>query len=136
MNVNDDRRSNPRVRVKVRLVMIDEETGRRHLLHTTNLSAGGARCTTQDDFAWGQVLNGSLFLPLSEGGRDLDVPIRVRAKVIRTSAGTSLSACSPYQEIAIAFEMSETDRDELRRFLLNWMAADSWSHPVLVGEEA
>jgi hypothetical protein len=134
MEMRFERRLDPRVRVQVRLVLADEVTGVTHVMYTTNLSAGGACCTTLSGIPAGAVLAGSLFLPLSEGGRDVDVAVPVRARVAR-ELGDGATA-RRRNEIALTFELSDIDRDELRRFLLDWLAADSWSHACVGAREA
>lgn len=117
-----DRRRHPRVRVKVRLEVSDLASGRLLTLHTTDLSAGGARCTGLSGLPCGSSFEGRLYLPLSEGGRDVDVPIDFGGTLLRAEGDGA----------AIEFErMSEADRDEIRRFLFTWMADDSLVHPAL-----
>lgn len=130
MEVTRDRRRDPRVRVKVRIEATDSETGRPHVLHTCNLSIGGARCTTVHPLSDGVLLTGHVFLPLSEAGRDVDVAIPVRGRVLRHHGeGTG----SP--QIALIFDvMSEADRAELASYLFDWLADDAVTHVDLMAE--
>lgn len=128
-NQNDDRRRDPRVRVKVRLEAVDTTTGRPHVMHTTNLSIGGARCFALTPPAVEAVLEGHLYLPLSEAGRDVDVAIPVRARVLRHLP----AAVGRPHEVALVFDaLSEANSAELASYLFDWLADDSWSHASLV----
>jgi hypothetical protein len=126
MTIREERRVHPRARVKVRVELDDPGGGRSVVLHTHDLSEGGARCRGLSRGAPGTLLRGRLYLPLSEGGRDVDVPVPFEGLCLRRSA------CGA--EIAIAFtHVGEADRDELRRYLLDWMADDCPSHATLAG---
>ena len=122
-NDGSDRRQEPRARVKVRLEVTDLDTGRHNVLHTNNLSVGGARCTALRALTEGAVVQGHLYLPLSEAGRDIDVALPVRARVLRchqVAGGT---------EFALTFDaMTDMDRAELASYLFAWLADDSLSH--------
>jgi c-di-GMP-binding flagellar brake protein YcgR len=128
MGISHERRVHPRARVKVRVEAKEAATGRPVRLHTEDLSEGGARCRVQGDVGVGACLEGHLFLPLSEAGRDVDVPVPFRARVARRLdmvGGVGV-------EVGLSFtEIAEADRDELRRFLLEWMADDCVSHACL-----
>jgi hypothetical protein len=112
-----ERRRDPRARVKVRMEVVDVATGRTHVLHTTNLSCSGASCTTITPMSSGTLVEGRLYLPLSEAGRDVDVALCVRGLVVRTSEARA--------EVGIAFDpMTEADRAELAAYLFEWLADD------------
>ena len=136
MDSTRERRLDPRVQVQVRLVLTDEATGESHALHTTNLSASGARCVATVPLGVAADLTGELYLPISEGGRTVDLPIRVRARVVRSVPTTGTAVRGGVRDVGMTLDMCEADRAELRRFLLEWMAADSWSHGCLVAREA
>ena len=122
-----DRRSEPRARVKVRLELTDPTSGRHHVLHTNNLSVGGARCTSFQPLEVGMSLMGHIYLPLSEAGRDVDVAIPLTARVVRRE---EVAGCG---EFALAFDvMSDADRAELSSYLFAWLADDSFIHQDLV----
>lgn len=118
-----DRRHDPRVRVKVRLTVREPATGREIVLHTTNLSAGGASCTALGAVEWSGDLPGRLDIPISEGGRDFEVPIAVTARFLRRVG----------EQVAVEFHVDEGARDELRQVLLDCMAADCVGSGALVG---
>ena len=118
------------MRVKVRIEATDVETGRSHVLHTCNLSIGGARCTSVHPIREGMLLNGHVFLPLSEAGRDVDVALPVRGRVLRQHAGKGGGP-----EFALVFDaMAEADRAELAAYLFDWLADDSITHVDLMAE--
>lgn len=132
MEITRDRRRDPRVRVKVRIEVTDGQTGRAHVLHTSNLSIGGARCTSLHPIAEGTLLTGHVFLPLSEAGRDVDVALPLRGRVLRHHAGRGSEP-----ELALVFDpMTEADRAELAAYLFDWLADDSVSHVDLLAEAA
>ncbi len=118
-----DRRRNPRAKVKVRMDVRDAETGSHHVLFTTNLSCGGARCTSALLAPRsGAILEGQLYLPLSEAGRDVDVAVPVRARVLRSEP----CAGGYGVEYALAFDaMNDVDRAELAAYLFAWLADDT-----------
>jgi len=122
-----DRRSDPRVRVQVRLTLTDPVDGRTHVLRTINLSASGAACKAVRPLAFDGEVTGCLDLPFSEGGREHEVRVGLRARLVR---------CSEEGEVVLALEMTQAERDELRRFLLQAMAEDSVFHPRLAGAGA
>jgi c-di-GMP-binding flagellar brake protein YcgR len=125
MNRDMERRRDPRVQVKVRMEMTDGETGRTHVLLTTNLSSGGARCTALTAPRPGAKLQGHMFLPLSEAGRDVDVAIAVTARVVRVDRCAQGSG----DEFSLAFDpMAEVDRAELASYLYAWLADDCFIH--------
>lgn len=131
METRQDRRRNPRVRVKVRLEVKDIETGRAHILHTCDLSVGGARCVALGPVRAGAVLEGHIYLPLSEAGRDTDVALPVRGRVLRLGSAGGESS----MEFAVVFDaMGDGDRAELSAYLFDWLANDSWSHAGLEAE--
>jgi hypothetical protein len=111
-----DRRSDPRVRVQVRLTLTDPADGRTHVLRTSNLSASGAACKAVRALAFDGEADGRLDLPFSEGGREHEVRLALRARMVRWGRDG---------EVVLSLEMSEAARDELRRFLLQAMAEDS-----------
>lgn len=118
-----ERRRNPRVQVKVRMEVTDVETGTHHLLFTTNLSCGGARCWALTPPRIGATLEGQIFLPLSEAGRDVDVAISVRVRVLRAEPGAGS------EQLALVFDaMSDVDRAELSAYLFAWLADDCFTH--------
>jgi hypothetical protein len=120
MSLESDRRRNPRVQVKVRMELIDADTGTHHVMFTSNLSCGGARCRALAAPRDAALLEGHIFLPLSEAGRDVDVSIPVRARVLRTDASGA---------VALAFDaMTDVDRAELSAYLFAWLADDSFTH--------
>lgn len=125
MTENRERRRDPRVQVQVRMEVTDSETGRQHVLLTTNLSCGGARCTALSAPRPGATLQGSMFLPLSEAGRDVDVVIPVTARVLgveRTHNGSG-------EVFSLAFDtMQDHDRAELASYLFAWLADDCFIH--------
>lgn len=126
MTMDADRRRNPRVQVKVRLEMTDTEAGTSHVLLTLNLSTGGARCTALTAPREGALLQGHMYLPLSEAGRDVDVAIPVQARVLRAERE---GAVSGGEEFALKFDaMSEVDRAELASYLFAWLADDCFTH--------
>jgi hypothetical protein len=111
-----ERRRDPRARVKVRLEVVDMATGRTHVLQTTNLSCTGARCSANAPMEAGSLVDGRIYLPLSEAGRDVDVALAVRGRVVRSLEG---------MDVAIAFDpMSDADRAELAAYLFEWLADD------------
>jgi hypothetical protein len=119
------------VRVKVRLEVRDIETGRAHILHTSDLSVGGARCMALGPVRAEAVLEGFIYLPLSEAGRDTDVALPVRGRVLRLASPDN----APAMEFAVAFDaMKDADRAELSAYLFDWLANDSWSHAGLTAE--
>jgi len=122
-----DRRSDPRVRVQVRISLVNPTNGRTHVLTTTNLSAGGACCTSVHPVVFQGEAEGTLALPFSEGGREVEVALPVRARIIR---------CAPEGDVVLALAMTEAARDDLRRFLLDSMAEDCVSQGCLVGAVA
>ena len=118
-----ERRRDPRAMVQVRMEVRDAETGTHHVLFTTNLSCGGARCTSAlrapNENA---TLEGHMFLPLSEAGRDVDVAVPVRARVLRGEACPRGSG----MQYSLAFDaMSDVDRAELSAYLFAWLADDT-----------
>ena len=123
--MNDrDRRRDPRVQVKVRMELIDAQTGRSHVLLTTNLSCGGARCTALTAPTAGANLTGNLYLPLSEAGRDVDVAIAVSARVVRVEQCRQGSG----DEFSLAFDtLSDVDRAEIASYLFAWLADDCFT---------
>ena len=124
METRRDRRRDPRVRVKVRIEATDMGTGRQHVLHTCNLSVGGARCTSIHPVPEGAMLTGHVYLPLSEAGRDVDVALPVKGRVLRHHAGQDHGV-----EMALIFDvMAEADRAELAAYLFDWLADDSVAH--------
>ena len=123
MSYDRDRRRDPRVAVKVRMEMTDAR-GRSHVLMTSNLSCGGARCTALGLPPEGTELSGHLYLPLSEAGRDVDVAIPVRARVLRVERCAQGSG----DEISLAFDaMPDVDRAELASYLFAWLADDCFT---------
>ena len=131
MDIRQDRRRDPRVRVKVRLEVRDVETGRAHVLHTCDLSVGGARCVALGPVRPEAVLEGYIYLPLTEAGRDTDVALPVRGRVLRVAR----SGAEASMEFAVAFDaMRDADRAELSAYLFDWLADDSWSHAGLTAE--
>ena len=136
MSSTNERRIDPRVQVQVRLVLTDDVTGQAHVLHTTNLSAGGARCLAGASLVVARDLTGQLLLPIAEGGRSVAVPIAVRARIVRSIPTAGAGFRGTLRDVGMTLEMREADRDELRRFLLEWMAADSQSRGRLVAKEA
>jgi c-di-GMP-binding flagellar brake protein YcgR len=130
MGISHERRVHPRARVKVRVEVRQSGRPRPLLFHTEDLSEGGARCVGLSEVAPGATIEGHMFLPLSEAGRAVDVPLPFEARVVRTRGTAGVSGT----EIALCFtRIAEADRDELRRFLLDWMADDCLSHACLVG---
>jgi hypothetical protein len=120
------------VRVKVRIEARDVETGQAHVLHTMNLSVGGARCVALGPVREGALLDGHVYLPLSEAGRDVDVALPIRGRVLRVEQATAGGS----KELAVAFDaMADADRAELSAYLFDWLANDSWSHAGLAAEE-
>ena len=131
MDIRQDRRRDPRVRVKVRLEVKDIETGRTHILHTCDLSASGARCVALGPVRPDAVLEGYIYLPLSEAGRDIDIALPIRGRILRIDR----AGVSPTMEFALAFDaMKDADRAELSAYLFDWLANDSWSHAGLTAE--
>ena len=130
MGNNRERRRNPRVLVRVRMEVKDVDTGQCHVLHTSNLSVGGARCVALGTLREGALLEGHVFLPLSEAGRDVDIALPVRCNVLRCE-----SASRAGDEYAVQFDtMSDADRAELASYLYDWLASDSWSHAGVEAE--
>jgi hypothetical protein len=124
MSQDMDRRRDPRVQVKVRMELTDPETGRSHVLLTTNLSCGGARCTALTAPTAGANLQGNLYLPLSEAGRDVDVVIPVKARVLRVERCRYGSG----DEFSLVFDpMTDVDRAELASYLFAWLADDCFT---------
>ena len=118
------------MRVQIRIEVRDVETGCNHVLHTRDLSVGGARCTGMRPVRESALLQGHLFLPLSEAGRDVDVAVPVRGRVVRVDS-SSVGSC----EFGLMFDaMSEADRAELSAYLFDWLAHDSCTHAHLVAE--
>ena len=114
-----ERRRDPRARVQVRLELHEPATGRLVTLQTTNLSCGGARCVGACDLPEGALVEGRLYLPLTEAGRDVDVALPVKARLLRGDAG----------EAAIEFAgMTDADRAELAAYLFAWLADDCAIH--------
>lgn len=130
MHWSNERRSEPRVRVQVRLTLTDPVTGKKHSLQTTNLSAAGACCHGAGMPSWDGEAEGVLHLPVTEGRRDVDVGLPVRIRLLRRE-----ERCDG-ETLALALEMEEEDRAELRTLLLDWLAADTCTQGHLVGADA
>lgn len=114
-----DRRRHVRVHVQVRIEALDPGTGRRFVLSTVDLSAGGALCRALVGLPAGAALEGHVLLPVSEGGRDDESRLPFRGRVLRRAESVGTLAA------VVAFEeMAEVDRDEISRFLLDSMADD------------
>lgn len=125
MTDDRERRRNPRVQVQVRMEVTDPETGRHHVLLTTNLSCGGARCTALSAPRPGATLVGHIYLPLSEAGRDVDVALPLQARVLSVDRCRNGSG----EEFSLAFDgMKEVDRAELASYLFAWLADDCFIH--------
>ena len=125
----NERRLDPRVRVQVRVEIEDEAAGRWRVFQTTNVSLHGARCAGPGMLGPGLEMEGRLFLPITEGGRNREVRIPFRARMAYGEAFLDgLGQISKY-EFGLAFTaLAESDREDLRSFLYDSMVADSPSH--------
>ena len=113
-----ERRLNPRARVQIRLELCDMETGRKGTFQTTNLSVDGAECSGRLVLKVGSLLHGKMALPLSEAGRDVDVVLEVKARVTREAPTHHRQGDAACHSFGIEFlDLSNRDRDEMRRFL-------------------
>ena len=79
--------------------------------------------------AKGALLEGTLFLPLSEAGRDVEIEVKVQARLTHGMEVRDGRGVLTTFELGMEFlEISDDDCAELRRFLFEWLAADSGSH--------
>ena len=131
-----ENRLDPRVRVQVRVELVDPESARSRVLHTTNLSAGGASCTGRAMLELGSLVAARLVLPYSESGRERETVVEVSARVVHAEARLAASGDTLISDYGLAFEgLSDEAMDEIRDYLLDVMASDtSWHGPA--GEDA